>query len=369
MGFSSTTAFLLATMILLAGIPAAASAASPSSDDSDLWVTYQGNEQAAGIGRGLNIVLISGDEEYRSEEALPQLGKILARRHGFTCRVVFAIDPDSGAIDPDNRRNIPGLEALDDADLMIIATRFRDLPDEQMKHIDDYLRRGKPVIGIRTATHGFAFEASKTYQRYSWNSSDPGFEQGFGRQILGETWVAHHGHHGRESTRGVIAPDATDHPIARGLQPKSIWGPTDVYRVRLPLPGDSHPVVLGQVLDGMSQDDEPVEGEKNEPLMPVGWTKTYAIDDGPRGRVFATTMGAATDLLAEGTRRMLVNAVYWAVGLEDAIPEKGADARLVGTYEPTDFGFGGSKRGVMPADHAMEATTGDGETIAPTGGG
>ena len=124
-------------------------------------------------GAGRHIVLVSGDEEYRSEEALPQLGKILAQHHGFTCTVLFAIDPETGAIDPDNRRNIPGLAALEDADLMIIATRFRDLPDEQMAHIDRYLRAGKPVFGIRTATHAFNIESSPTYARYTWNGRSP----------------------------------------------------------------------------------------------------------------------------------------------------------------------------------------------------
>src|SRR5438105_13542708 len=98
-------------------------------------VTYEGS---AGPGKGKHIVLVSGDEEYRSEEALPQLGKILAVRHGFKCTVLFAIDPNDGTINP-NVSNIPGLEALDTADLMVIFTRFRDLPDEQMKHIVDYL--------------------------------------------------------------------------------------------------------------------------------------------------------------------------------------------------------------------------------------
>src|SRR6266513_1221454 len=88
-----------------------------------------------GPGKGKHIVLVSGDEEYRSEEALPQLARILAERHGFETTVLFAINPTNGTIDPDRKDNIPGLEALDRADLLILFTRFRDLPDEQMKHI------------------------------------------------------------------------------------------------------------------------------------------------------------------------------------------------------------------------------------------
>src|SRR5438128_5937052 len=84
-----------------------------------LWVVYDGFD---GPGKGKHIVLVSGDEEYRSEEALPQLGKILAKHHGFKCTVLFAIDPTDGTINPNRTDNIPGLEALQTADLMVIFT-------------------------------------------------------------------------------------------------------------------------------------------------------------------------------------------------------------------------------------------------------
>ncbi len=312
---------------------------------ADPWVVYQGKD---GPGAGKHIVLVSGDEEYRSEEALSQLGKILARHHGFTCTVVFAIDPETGEIDPINRANIPGLEALKTADLMIIATRFRDLPDEQMKHIVDYVEAGKPVIGMRTATHAFNIEKGKTFEKYSWRYAGEEYPQGFGRQVLGETWIAHHGHHGHESTRGLIAEGAEKHPITRGLKDGDIWGPTDVYRVRLPLPEGCQPMIMGQVLVGMKSDDPPLGGAKNDPMMPVAWTKNYK-----GGRVFCTTMGAASDLASEGLRRLLVNASYWCMGLEDKIPEKSC-VEVVGKYEPTYFGFGKHVKGVKPADLRMK---------------
>jgi hypothetical protein len=200
------------------------------------WVVYEGGD---GPGQGKNVVLISGDEEYRSEEALPQLGKILATRHGFRCTVLFAIDPSSGSIDPKTNNNIPGLEALQDADLMIIATRFRDLPDDQMKYVVDYVESGRPIIGLRTATHAFALSPNSKYVSWSWEQEHDG---GFGRKVLGETWVAHHGNHGSESTRGILAPGAKekDHPILRGIQDGDVWGPTDVYAVP-PLPADRLP--------------------------------------------------------------------------------------------------------------------------------
>jgi hypothetical protein len=321
-------------------------------------VVYEGSE---GPGKGKHVVLVSGDEEYRSEEALPQLGKILSERHGFKCTVLFAIDPADGTIHP-NISHIPGLEALETADLMVLFTRFRDLPDEQMRHIVAYLDAGKPVVGIRTATHAFNIKPGKTYAKYSYNASDPDYSQGFGRQVLGETWINHHGKHGWQSTRGIVVKGQESHPVLRGIQDGDIWGPTDVYGVRLPLPGDSQPLVLGQVLSGMSPDDPPAgpsTDEKstlvvhpNEPMMPIAWTKTYAGREAIRGRVFCSTIGAANDLLSEGTRRLLVNACYWAVGLDDQIPEK-SDVRLVGKYEPSNFKFNGFQRGVRPESHAL----------------
>ncbi|MGA2069206.1 MAG: ThuA domain-containing protein [Thermoguttaceae bacterium] len=307
-------------------------------------------EGTAGPGKGKHVVLVSGDEEYRSEEALLQLGRILARHHGFKCTVLFAIDPQDGTINPVVNDNIPGLEALDSADLMLIATRWRKLPDEQMRHVVAYLDSGRPVLGMRTATHAFLFPPGKTYSKYSSDSKDPTYTAGFGRQVLGETWINHHGHHGVESTRGVIAPGMAAHPIVRGCG--DIWGPTDVYEVRLPLPGDSKPLVLGQVLSGMKPSDPPVAGPKNNPMMPVAWIKTYTAPGGKSGRVFTTTMGAATDLASEGLRRLLVNAVYWCVGLEDKIPPA-ANVDLVGKYRPTGFGFAKHRKGVRPAELGM----------------
>lgn len=312
-------------------------------------VVYEGSD---GPGKGKHIVLVSGDEEYRSEEALPQLGKILARHHGFKCTVLFAIDPKDGTINP-NVSNIPGLEALESADLAVIFLRFRDLPDEQMKHLVDYIESGRPIVGIRTATHAFNTKSTK-YGKYTWTSKDPAYEQGFGRQVLGETWINHHGKHGSQSTRGIIAKGQESHPILRGIKDGEIWGPTDVYGVRLPLPGDSQPLVLGQVLEGMKPDDKPVAGPQNDPMMPIAWTKTYTGAAGKKARVFTSTIGAANDLPSEGTRRLLVNACYWAVGLEDKIPEK-SNMDLVGDYQPSNFKFGGFKSGVKPEDHALKA--------------
>ncbi len=307
------------------------------------WVVYQGHN---GPGAGKHIVLLSGDDEYRSEESLPMLGKILAERHGFKCTVLFAINPKDGTIDPASQTNIPGISALDTADLCVMGLRFRELPDAEMKHFVDYFRAGKPFIALRTSTHAFAYDRNKAsiYARYDWRSADwPG---GFGQQVLGETWVAHHGKHAVESTRGMVVEAFRENPILRGVS--DVWVPTDVYEVKH-LPADAEVLMCGEVLAGMKPTDPPVEGSKNNPMMPVVWTRRYTNETGKVAKVLTTTMGAAVDLQNEGLRRMVVNACYWAVGLESKIPPK-ANVDYVGNYEPTWFGFGTHKKGVKPQD-------------------
>jgi hypothetical protein len=311
------------------------------------WVVYEGK---AGPGLGKQIVFLSGDEEYRSEEGLPMLAKILAVRHGFKCTVLFAINPVDGTIDPVTTTNIPGMAALDSADLCVMALRFRELPDDQMKHFVDYLNRGKPIIALRTSTHAFAYDHRKEspYAKYDWRNKDwPG---GFGQQVLGETWVDHHGSHGKESTRGVINPAFKDDPILRGVA--DLWAPTDVYAVAH-LPTDASVLVWGEVLSGLKPSDPPVQGAKNNPRMPLVWLRSYQGDQQRASQIFTTTMGAAVDLQNEGLRRLLVNAAYRSTGLTDKIPER-ADVGYVGEYKPLGFGFGKFANGIKPDDLVLK---------------
>lgn len=334
--FLTSCLIAVATMATAADFPA-----------SSQWQVHRGT---AGPGVGKRIVLISGDEEYRSEEALPQLGQILAKRHGFESVVLFAQDPAvPGIRNPDYLKNIPGLESLKDADLMIIATRFRDLPDDQMQAIDDYLKSGRPVMGLRTATHAFNIPAESKWAHYSFNykGDKTAWQGGFGEFILGTSWVAHHGWHKKESTRGIIT-DA--HPINSGVESGSIWSAADVYTVKA-LGPDATPVVWGQVLTGMNPDDKPIgpgpydytpgfakndpSFNKNDPMQPIAWTKSYQLPGGQKGKVFATTLGASLDLANASTRRLLVQGAYWAMGLK--IPAGGVNAGLIGSYQPTMF--------------------------------
>ena len=312
----------------------------------DHRLTFPGGE---GPGKGKHIVLVSGDDEYRSEEAVPQLARILSTHHGFKTTVLFAIDPKTGFVKPDLQTNIPGLEALKTADLCVLFLRFRNLPDEQLKHIDDYLQSGKPIIGLRTSTHAFNIPKGKTYHKWSWNTAEKGWEQGFGKQVFGETWFTHHGGHGSESTRGILVEKEKDHPILRGLKDGDIWGPTDVYGVRLPK--EARPLVLGQVVKGMKPTDPPVEGKKNMPMMPIAWLKDYSPKEGVTTKTFCCTCCSAQDLQSAGLRRLLVNATFALLGMEkEIIPTLKVD--LVGEYKANPFGFGKYRKESKPADFA-----------------
>lgn len=321
--------------------------AKATGETNQLWCEYNGDE---GPGKGKHIVLISGDDEYRSEQTMPMLGKILAKRYGFRCTVLFAIDPTDGTIKPDFQTNIPGMQAIDSADLLILGLRFRRLPDDQMKHFVDYVNAGKPIIGTRTSTHAFNYpgNSDSKYKQYAYNNRE--WAGGFGRQVLGDTWINHHGGHKTESTHGVVPEGKSTHPILTGVD--GVWGPTDVYGVRN-LPETANVLLMGQVLSGMKPDSPPVEGKKNDPMMPLAWTKDYQSESGKVARIFCTTMGASTDFENEGLRRLIVNASFWCMEMEAAIPDS-ANVDYVDEYQPSDFGFGSYKKGLRPADYDLK---------------
>lgn len=303
----------------------------------------------SGPGKGKNIVLISGDEEYRSEEALPLMGKLLAERHGFNTTVLFSTDPATGEVNPENQEHITGLEALQNADLVILMIRFRELPDKDMKYFDDYLKAGKPVIALRTSTHAFSYSRNKTspYAHYSWDAKNGKWPGGFGKQLLGETWVAHHGHHGKEGTRALVNGTFQKHPVLQGID--DIWGETDVYTISK-LPDNADVLLWGQVTLGMTPTSE-LTYKKS--VMPLAWTREYVQENGQKNKIFASTLGTSLEFAREDMRRLVVNAVYWATGLEDRISPD-LDVSLPGTYRPTMFGFGKHQKGKKPADFEVK---------------
>src|SRR5437016_578751 len=278
-------------------------------------------------------------------QGAPQLPTIPSARHCFKCTVLFAIDPADGTINPNKRNSLSGSEALDSADAIVMLLRFRDWPDTEMKHFVDAYLAGKPIIALRTSTHAFNYDDNpkSAYSKFSWTSKD--WRGGFGKQVLGETWVNHWGRHKQEATRGVIEPSARDNPLLRGVN--DLFADSDVYEAYPP--ADATILVRGQVLKGMQPSDPPAEYQKkratdkqeqgiNDPMMPVVWTRLYRNEAGKTNKIFCTTMGAATDLKNESLRRLVVNAVYWGVGLD--IPSK-ANVNVVGDYNPTMYGFDG----------------------------
>jgi len=305
----------------------------------DLLV-YEGD---SGPGRGKHLVFIASDHEYRSEETLPALARLLARHHGFKCTVLFGVD-GNGVIRP-GQSNVPGIEVLKSADLMVVFTRFQDWPAGQMQHFVDYLRRGGPIVGLRTATHAFNIPKESGFAKYSDGYDGEEYQGGFGRQILGEKWAGHYGGNHTSSTRLVIVPEKVNHPILRGV--KNMWVQCGGYKAEPLQP--SEVLAMAQPLVGMDQHSKP--NAKMSPV-PGAWTRTYKGESTGAGRVFTSTYGASNDIENEGYRRMLVNGCFWAVGLEDAI-QADLDVSFVGPYQATwRQGKGRQKKELTPDDMA-----------------
>ena len=332
----------LLTLALLATIPRTGAHPVP---ESPKWLTYPGGD---GPGQGKHIVLIAADQEYRSEQSMPMLAGILSKHHGFDCTVLFGqnekgevdptmpVYPKKGEEDAFKSHDIPGLEHLASADLVIFLTRLLTLPEEQQEQIVAYLDSGKPIIALRTANHGF---------RGALPYKIDGKQVHFGRDILGGTFMGHHGRWHADSTRGTVVEELKDHPIVTGVE--DIWGPSDVYRTYKEgtgLPEGCTALVWGQPLVGRKPDDAP--NTDKEPL-PVAWFKNWKTSHGKLARVFQSTMGSGKDLESAGLRRLIINAAYWGMGIEDEITaERSVD--YVGDYQPLASGFNYEKLGVIP---------------------
>jgi len=302
-------------------------------------ITY---EPGDGAGQGKHIVLVCGDWEYRCEESLPMLAKILAKRHGFQCTVLFSMNPKDGTVDPSVKNNIPGMSVLKSADMMVVFAMDLTLPDEQMKHFVEFLETGKPVFGIRCTLLSFRYAKNSPYARFDVGNG------GYATELFGESWKGHYGDHGKESTRGLRAGLNEAHPILRGVQ--DVWGPTDVYRITR-LPADATVLMYGQVLAGMKPDAPP---NLQKSLMPMVWTREIRRESGTISRVVMSTIGAAQDMESEDLRRLYVNSIFWAVGLESGIPKK-ADVRYVGgDWKASPFGGGKFLQGLKPGDFAVK---------------
>ena len=315
--------------------------AAPHPADKGTYLEFPGDANKP--GKNKHIVLLSGDEEYRSEEAMPMLAQILSAQ-GFKCTVLFSLDKNNKFVDPTNQESLTNSVALDSADAIVMGLRFRKYGEKDMEKFVAAFQRGTPIVALRTSTHPFNFPANSKYAKYAWNAKEAtGWKGGFGRHVLGETWVNHHGHHKKEGTRTISAKPSKDASILNGVG--TIFAKTDVYGAA---PKDPSNILLkGEVTQTLDSKSAAVAGKKNNPMMPVAWTRHYKNASGKTNKIFTTTMGSADDLSDENLRRLVVNAVYW--GLDFKVPAK-ADAALKNKFNPTFYGFGTYQKGLRPAD-------------------
>lgn len=285
-----------------------------------------------------HVVFVVGDEEYRSEESMPMMARILKRELGAKITMCYSTD-NLGYIDPNRLDHIEGLEALKTADLMVMFTRFRALPDDQLKLITDFAESGKPMVGFRTSTHAFLYEDNVSKETY--NNEWP-------TKIFGQQWITHHGHFddGEYPLTSVeIIPEKFGQPILNGVEPFKAY--SWLYHVDggdWKLHGDSDPVLRGISLKSGHE----MKGRLDEfPLVnPVAWTKTYN-----GARVFFTTLGHPKDFKDPSMRSLAMNGIYWALGLEERIPWEGFNVDIEGYYLPNRSGFGiNYKKGLKKAE-------------------
>jgi len=233
------------------------------------------------------VVFISAESEYGAAESLPVFAHELETKYGLRCEILQGTNTKARP----GRHEISGMEALAKADLVVVFARRRAFPADQMKYLRDFLARGKPLIGLRTASHAFDAKGDGPKDHVEWPKFDP--------EVLGGNY---HGHHGRgPKTTVVLAKGAEAHPILAGVQtPFTSTAP--LYEVR-PLAKSTKALLIGEIPDKTPE--------------PVAWTNRYG-----KCRVFYTSLGGVEDFKNLGFRRMLVNAVFWVMdkkGPEDKI--------------------------------------------------
>lgn len=257
-----------------------------------------------GLAQTPHVAFITGDDEYRSEFSMPMIANILEAKHGMRTSIAYSRPT------PQSNKDIEGLEALKTADLAVFYLRWRELPDDQLKLILDYVESGKPIVGLRTTTHSFRYPEKNPHARLN---------DGFGIDVMGQKWIRHHGHYSSTDVRTV--PEQAGHAVLRGV--RTPFHVRSWLYVVDPLHGDSQPLLMGQAINPQNNIDYGPQ--------PVAWTKTYK-----GARVFFTTLGHPEDFQLEAVRRLLINGIYWALGRE--VPAGGVEAGIVGEYDPPAAG-------------------------------
>lgn len=265
------------------------------------------------------------------------LARMVERELGATTEVLFALD-SNGIVNPNVNDNIAGLEALEKADMMILFTRWRKLPDEQAKYILDFAESGKPMAGFRTTTHAFQYKDDSLRQHL--NNDWP-------TAVFGQQWITHHGHFddGHDPLTDVALIEGVQSPILNGVQPFAAY--SWLYHVdggAWRINPKTRPLLQGTSL--RSNHEEAGRLDEFPKTNPVAWTNDYK-----GARVFFTTLGHPFDWKNDNMRRLTLNGIAWALGREEDIPAAGFDPKIVGTYSPNNSGFGEKfKPGLRPED-------------------
>ena len=246
--------------------------------------------------RSPHVVFVTGDHEYSSEETMPVIARELEKNYRIRTTILRAF-PNENA-----ENNIPGLEALQKADLAVLFLRWRQLPKQQLVHLQKYLESGRPVVAFRTTTH--AFNYPKGHELAGWNA--------FAADYLGAPpgWGNGHFHYGHNSSTDVsVVPEARDHPIMKGVD-KHFHVRSWLYHV---LPNYPPPDALRLLIGRAVNPDK-----KGAVDNPVAWTWKNKAG----GKVFMTTLGHPEDFKVESFQRLVINGIHWALGRP--VPEKWA---------------------------------------------
>ncbi len=240
------------------------------------------------------VVFVCGDHEYSGEFTLPLIANELEKNYGMRTKVLRS-SPDQNS-----ETNIPGLEVLKEADLVVFFLRWRLLPPDQLAMIDDYLKSAKPVMGFRTSTHAFNFP--KGHESERWNA--------FGEFALNAPpgWgKAGHTHYGHMSTTDVYGiAEAAKHPIMTGIDP-NFHVPSWLYRVLPDYPTKGSEWLL------MGKSVNPDKAAIDNPVAWVGKNSFGA-------KVFTTTLGHPEDFSRESFQHLIINAIHFQLGKK--VPKK-----------------------------------------------
>jgi len=243
-----------------------------------------------------HVVFVTGDHEYGGEDTMPLLAQELEKNYDIKTTLCQAY-PDQNA-----EENIPGLEALADADLAVFFLRWRRLPEDQAAHIEACVKSGTPVMGFRTTSHSFKYPEGHPME--SWNA--------WAKDTFGAPpgWGNGHTHYGHDATTDVtVMPEGAGHPVLTGVEPAfnvRSW----LYHVNpMSPPADGTALLMGKAINP----NKPAEDN------PVAWTWV----NGYGGRVFFTTLGHPEDFEVESMERLVTNAIHWCLGKPAPAPWHG----------------------------------------------